>query len=288
MRPLYIILIAVLLLAACSRKEEPAPSKPVRVSATKAFEEYFGPAPTTDKGTCYAFVIYFQSAKEPAKAVPFPFFTFDEASLKKVAVQRLIGGMSDLKSYQGEILQPFPPGSRLLSVEQRSGAVTVNFSREVLGAKPDDAAEGALVNAVMLTLTQFPDVKTVRFQVEGQDSRLSQFVKPAEQRRVLPLTPPRLLSVTAMKDKGDKYVGEVNAFFDRPVDIKLLQMTAADGTVFQGDIYHSVFDMAAVLKPKDPSLFKSGMPVRVRWQVVDKKGRASDGNSEFRLEIKEH
>ncbi|UFS70961.1 GerMN domain-containing protein [Geomonas sp. RF6] len=288
LRLLSILLIPMLLLTGCSRKDAAAPTKPVRVSATKAFEEHFGPAPTTDKGSCYAFVIFFPSAKDPAKAVPFPFFTFDQASLKKVAVQRLMGGMADLKSYQGELLQPFPPGTRLLSVEEGSGVVTVNFSPEVLRAKEDDAADRALVNAVVLTFTQFEGVKTVRIQVEGKDSRLSQLVKRVDQRAVLPLPPPRLLSVTAMKEKGDRYVGEVNAFFDRPVDIKLLQMTAADGSVFHGDIYHSVFDMAAVLKPKDPSLFKAGMPVRVRWQVVDKKGRASEGSSDLLLEVKEH
>lgn len=46
--------------------------------------------------------------------------------------------------------------------------------------------------------------------------------------------------------------------------------------------------MAAVLKPKDPSIFKAGMPVKVRWQVVDKKGRAADGDNELMLEVKEH
>ena len=72
-------------LVACTRSQEPPASKQVRVSATKAFEKYFGPAPSTDKGACYAFVIYFPSAKEPGKVVPLPFFSFDESSLKKVA-----------------------------------------------------------------------------------------------------------------------------------------------------------------------------------------------------------
>ena len=43
-----------------------------------------------------------------------------------------------------------------------------------------------------------------------------------------------------------------------------------------------------VLKPKDPSLFTAGMPVKVRWKVVDKKGRGSDGETELPLAIKEH
>ena len=61
--------------------------------ATAAYEKYFGAAPSVDKGTAYAFVIYFPSSKEPGKVVPFPFFTFDEGSIKKVAVERLLGGL---------------------------------------------------------------------------------------------------------------------------------------------------------------------------------------------------
>src|SRR3974390_3423471 len=85
-RKLLLPVLAVLalsLLSACTKKQGPLPPKQARVSATKAYEKYFGPAPTTDKGTCYAFVIYFPSVKQPGKVVPFPFFTFDERSLKK-------------------------------------------------------------------------------------------------------------------------------------------------------------------------------------------------------------
>jgi len=291
MRNIVITFVAVLALAlmvACTRNEEPSPSKPVRVSATKAFEEYFGPAPTTDKGSCYAFVIYFPSGKELGKTVPFPFFSFDQTSLKRVAVQRLVGGMADIKSYQGEILQPFPQGAHLLDLTDKDGVVTANFSSEIVRPKPDEVSEHALANALVLTLRQFNDVKAVRIQVDGKESRLDRLVQSPEEHAVLQPSAPRLLSVTAMRDKGAKNVEEVSAFFDRPVDIKVLQMTGADGKPFEGDIYQSVFDMAAVLKPKDPSLFKAGMPVKVRWKVVDKKGRAADGDSELMLEVKEH
>lgn len=274
-------------LVACTRSQEPPASKQVRVSATKAFEKYFGPAPSTDKGTCYAFVIYFPSAKEPGKVVPLPFFSFDEPSLKKVAAQRLTGGMSE-KSYRGEIFQPFPPGVRLLALSEKNGAVTVNFSGELLGAKPNDASERALLDALVLTLSQFSGVKEVHVQVDGRQSRLDKMLRAVDERTVLPPSAPRLLSVTAMREKGARHVEEVNAFFDRPVEIKVLQISAADGRPFEGDIYHSVFDMAGVLKPKDPTVFNAGMPIKVRWNVTDKLGRNAAGESEMPLEVKEH
>ncbi|ABB31779.1 Lipoprotein LpqB, GerMN domain [Geobacter metallireducens RCH3] len=296
-----IALVAILVLialAGCSKEQKNVPGKQVRVSATGAYEKYFGPAPTTDKGTCYAFVIYFPSAKEPGKVVPFPFFTFDQSSLKKVAVERLLGGM-DVGSYKGEFLQLFAPGTRILGLAEQNDAVTVNFSKEILAAKADAVVEKALLDAVALTLSQFSGVREVRMQIEGKESGtvdgkdVAMFLghggplKPQES-AVLHPSPPRLLSVTAMKEKGAKEVEEVNVFFDRPLEIKELNIAGGDNKRFDGEVYHSVFDMAAVLKPKAPSLFKAGMPVKVRWKVTDKVGRSAEGAGEFPLEVQEH
>jgi len=46
--------------------------------------------------------------------------------------------------------------------------------------------------------------------------------------------------------------------------------------------------MAGVLKPRDTSQFKENMPIKVRWQVVDKLGRQAEGDSVWPLEVKEH
>jgi germination protein M len=65
-------------------------------------------------------------------------------------------------------------------------------------------------------------------------------------------------------------------------------MSDKSGKPFVGDAYHSVFEMAGVLKPKDPTQFKDGMPVKVHWKVVDKLGRPAEGDKEYSLEEKEH
>ena len=46
--------------------------------------------------------------------------------------------------------------------------------------------------------------------------------------------------------------------------------------------------MAAVLKPKDPSQFKAGMPITVHWKGTDKLGRAAEQNKTLSLEIHVH
>jgi germination protein M len=274
-------LICFLIYAVTFHKKEIPVEKPGKVTATAAYEKYFGAAPPVDKGMAYAFVIYFPSSITPGKVIPFPFFTFDEGSLRKVAVERLLGGM-DTGSYQGEFIS-FPSGIRLLAINDVQGTVTVNFSKE-LGTP----SEAAIARALALTLRQFKGVVDIRLQVEGKESPLSDLVKDVDERAVQQPSPPRLLSVAAMRDKGARDIEDVNAFFDRPVDIKELKLFSKDGQPFAGDLYHSVFDMAAVLKPKEPSQFKEQTPIKVRWKVVDRLGRQAEGDNVWLLEIKEH
>jgi hypothetical protein len=283
---IFLLLVPIILfpIISCKKQESPPPAKKARVSATKAYEKYFGPAPTTDKGSCYAFVIYFPSAKEPGKVVPFPFFTFDEGSMKKVAVERLLGGM-EVSAYKDEILQPFAPGARLLELAQADGLWRVDLSKDFL--MPGKSKDGML-HALVMTLTQFEGVRGIRILAEGKDLDYAQGPQLPAASSVLDPSPPRLLSVTAVKDKGAKNVEEVSAYFDRPVEIKELTMSDRSGKPFAGEVFHAVFDMAAVLKPREPSLFKAGMPVKVRWQVVDKVGRSGSGNEEYSLEVKDH
>lgn len=275
------ILVGFLIYGITFRKKEIPVEKPGKVVATTAYQKYFGPAPSLDKGTAYAFVIYFPSRKEPGTVVPFPFFTFDEGSMKKVAIERLLGGM-ETGSYQGDFIH-FPTGIRLIAINDDQGTVTANFNMEL-----NRSVESAEVRALALTLRQFKGVKDIRLQVEGKESPLSGLIKNVDDSAVLQPSPPRLLSVTAMRDKGTRDIEEVNAFFDRPVEVKELKLLSKNGQPFAGDLYHSVFDMAAVLKPKDPAPFKERMPIKVRWKVVDKLGRQAEGDSVWLLEVKQH
>src|SRR6185369_9317649 len=192
----FLFIVAVISIVGCSKKETASHSLPAgKVVTTAAYEKYFGAAPSVDKGRAYAFVIYFPSLKEPGKVVPFPFFTFDEGSIKKVAVERLLGNM-DIGSYQGEFI-PFPGGTRLMAINDDDGTITVNFSKEL-----DTTAEAGIAHALALTLRQFKGVRDIRLQVEGKASKLSGLAKNSDDSDVLQLSPPRLLSVTAMRDKG--------------------------------------------------------------------------------------
>ena len=274
-------------LTGCSPKEAPPPGKTTRISATKDFEAYFGTAPSTDKGTCYAFVIYFPAGKEPGKVVPFPFFSFDQASLKKVALQRLLSGMGE-KAYAADFPQLFPKGARLLSLTEQNGVVTADFSKELSSITADTNRGRALFNAISLTVRQFAGVTRVRIQSEGSDLFPASQQPSAEASVVLQPSPPRLLKLVAMKEKTSAPVEEVDALFDRPVDIKECRFVLADGTPLTGEVFHSMFDMAAVLKPKQPEKLAEGAKIKVIWKVTDKKGRSAQGEDTVTLEVTVH
>lgn len=281
-----LIFAGVLLLGifGCDRKA-PKSAQDGKMIATSDFQKYFGVPPAAEKGTSYAFVIYFPSAKNQDEVIPLPFFTFDEQSMKKVAIERLFAGM-DMGSYRGEVL-PFPNGTRLLSLNQMDGTVTVNLTKEAFAASTQKA-DNVFPESLGLTLRQFNGVKDVRIQIDGKDSPSTTLAANRTGITVGQQTKPRLLALTAMRDKGAKYVEEVNAFFDRPVNVKEVKFLAEDGREFSGDIYHAVFDMAAVLKPKRPAEFIEKMPIKVRWNVVDKLGRQAEGENLLLLEVKEH
>lgn len=273
---------ALALITGCDKKQASPSGQSSKVTATAVYEKTFGPAPSVDKGTAYAFVIYFPSAKTASKIVPFPFFSFDEASLKKISVERILSGM-DVGSYHGEF-ETIPPGTRIVSLSDDQGTVRVVLSKEFRIDTKDKKSE-AFAAAISTTLRQFKGVKDVRVQVEGNDQQITAVT---DENASLDPGPPRLLNVTAMRDKGAKNIEDVNAFFDRPVDVKELKLYSNDGQQYAGDLFHSVFDMAAVLKPKDLSQFKERTPIRVRWKIVDKLGRQAEGDSVWLLEIKQH
>jgi germination protein M len=70
-----VALVGFLIYSITFHKKEIPVEKPGKVTATNAYEKYFGAAPSVDKGTAYAFVIYFPSSKETGRGYyPTPYF----------------------------------------------------------------------------------------------------------------------------------------------------------------------------------------------------------------------
>lgn len=62
---------------------------------------------------------------------------------------------------------PVLPDTKIIDVTLSKGILTVNFDRSVLGFSVPPQNQQLVVAAVVSTLKQFPEVKKVKFQVEG-------------------------------------------------------------------------------------------------------------------------
>lgn len=61
-----------------------------------------------------------------------------------------------------------PTGTSILGLKINDGLATVNFSKEVLNANVGSSGESLGIQSIVNTLTEFPNIKEVSFQVEGK------------------------------------------------------------------------------------------------------------------------
>ena len=115
-------------------------------------------------------------APEEAQTVML-YFPGETASMI-VPVTRMVYGQADVNtavlelvkgpSAQSPLDEVLPTGCGLIDVTEENGVVTVNFTEEFIQiAEQSDGGRLAL-KALTLTCSQFPGVKEVRIQVEGQ------------------------------------------------------------------------------------------------------------------------
>jgi spore germination protein GerM len=85
-------------------------------------------------------------------------------------MEALLAGPTDDES-AANIFTAIPDGARLLGLEVVQGIATVDLSREF---EPSSGTTGELLTLaqVVYTLTQFPTVDAVRFELEGKEPRL--------------------------------------------------------------------------------------------------------------------
>jgi spore germination protein GerM len=62
----------------------------------------------------------------------------------------------------------FPKGTKVLGVNVKNGIATVNFSKEFTTKTDGEYTTLLMVNAVVNTLTQYPEIKKVQFLAEGE------------------------------------------------------------------------------------------------------------------------
>lgn len=81
----------------------------------------------------------------------------------RAAVNELISGVPKTDG----AVRVLPQGTRLLGIIINDGLATVNFSKEVLNANVGSSGEVLGIQSIVNTLTEFPQIREVSFQVEG-------------------------------------------------------------------------------------------------------------------------
>lgn len=107
--------------------------------------------------------LFFESAASGAM-VPVTRMVFSNDDME-TAVLELLKGPRD----QSGLLGTMPKGAALISVTREGGVVTVNFSEEFVNVAGEVDGGSSAIKALVLTLSQFEGVESVRILVNGQE-----------------------------------------------------------------------------------------------------------------------
>ncbi|MGK2905105.1 MAG: GerMN domain-containing protein [Desulfuromonadales bacterium] len=279
--------VALLALAGCRQEEvsAPAPVESGVVAANRAYLENFGEPPQGKAGEAFARVGYLPLLESPQQVRAFPLFLFSEKDQLQQILNRLVSGELPLPESFG-LYNPFPADLQLTATSPENPALTLSLLSEVSWSDTDKAAAG---RTLAESVFQFPRVEKVVVMLNGQP--LAQM--PADGYRHEPgalaaVRPPQLILMAGMWKRGSDRPDELLAEFDRPVKINNFKLYAKSGEVVEGEYFTSVFQMAVVVLPKDPTLYQESTVLRAEWDVVDGLGRSNSGSTTLPLLRYEH
>jgi len=287
----FVLIVFLTSITACNREEEgtssPSDSTAV-VHANETYRSYFGEPPAVSEGTAFALVGFAPDPDHPGKISPFPLFMFDrDGQMEAVAEQVMRLGFDWDPSLSGR--SPFPAGTFLVGLHRdQDDLVRVELSEEAWALSTPHDKE-LMIAILGNTLTQFPNVQRVIVAAGGHllPGQTDRGFFPDPEVVVGPGAP-RLLAVVGVWEPGGTNAEEVAVYFDRPLDLKSFRLMHADGKEVAGDYFRSIFNMAVVVHPRNPEIFKPGLAMRVIWEGVDSRGRSWGGDNVVNLQRLEH
>ena len=279
--PLALLLVAAVLASGCRRKEE-KPAAKGQVTASDAYRHSYGAPPTVEKGNVFAMVGYLPLAADPGKVTPLPLFLFSTQGHMLHLVKRLLSVDPSAAARIG-VINPFPPGTGLRSLKQDGETMIVDLLIPP-GWQPATGQMQQMQASLGFSLLQFPGVKQLSLRENGVPfPGLPDKPYVPDPAIVSPPGPPTLLGVVGSWAAHAVGPNQVSVFFDRPVTVEKLTLTTAKGKRIEGEQFRSIFDMALVVAPKDPTALREGMQLWVDWQVRDRQGRTAEGRTEVPL-----
>jgi len=269
-------------LLAC-RQEQPPPAFGF-VEANNSYQQYFGDPPEVREGKAYARVAFLPLKEDTNRVSPVPIYLFKESDQLTSILNRLASGEL-LLPIDSLLFNPFSSRINLAVNSRHDGTVTL------LLELPDDSSIDLeiFLPAIIETAVQFSDIERVIVLVDNEPvAGMPDGGYRSNPQRVSDVAPPDLIMISGTWDEGEKDPEEIMVSFDRPVTINTFQLTHADGKRVDGEYFSSVFQMAIVVHPENPSQFRDGMELTLAWDVIDAKGRVGTGNRSLPLQKFEH
>lgn len=282
------IALLVIFISGCRNNEQEVTPEKSAVTASKAYTTYFGEPPKVTGGQCYALAGFYPRAENPARVTPIPHFLLSEGKRRRqLLVQQLIKGGA-IPGLEEVFVNPFPPGTKLLSLTVNGVTMNVDLSPEVL-EQTDPVLQKGLLAGLGHTLIQFDPIENLVVTAAGTPLPWmpGSSYEPLRGSVMAPQEP-RLLTAVANYAEEAAVPEEILVFFDRPVSVDSFTLAAANGNEVRGEYYTSVFDMAVVLHPEDPDRLMAGDRVVVAWSVTDRLGRKASGQDSLVLRRQEH
>lgn len=96
---------------------------------------------------------------------PVEYYVPETEDSPRAAIEALVAGLPDDGSFG---FVPIPETTEVLGLTIEDGLCTVDFSEDILKVNVGSGGESALVNAIVWTLVQFPDIDKVSITVGGE------------------------------------------------------------------------------------------------------------------------
>ena len=278
------ILLLLLTLPGCREREAEQLAEGL-VTANQSFQAFFGPPPQGEKGRAFARVGFLPLRETPDKVRPLPLFLFTENNQLLLILERLLSREMHL-SPSGPLFVPFPQDLDLTLEGPEGDRLTLQLTSTANWLEQDRRAAGI---ALAETVFQFPEWRSVRILWNGEPlpgMPAEGYSHQAE--RIVDPGPPRLILIAGAWENDAADPEELLVEFDRPVKVENFTLRHASGEPVKGEYFTSIFEMAVIVHPENPSLFREGTPLQAQWQVEDALGRRGSGTANLPMQRFEH
>jgi hypothetical protein len=279
--------VFLLSLTACQQEEPPASATKTTgvVEATQAYLENFGTPPQGKSGQAFGRVGYLPLQKTPDKLRPLPLFLFSEKGQLRQILERLASG-DLLLQRRSELYNPFPDDLEITVTSPEGPTTTISLTTQQSWANTDLTAAG---QALAETTLQFAKVNRVIVLHNG--APLPQMPADGylhEPQLLVKVEPPQLVLIAGVWENGSDALSEILVEFDRPIKVNNFDLYDEAGKAVDGDYFTSIFQMAVVVHPKEPSRYPEAALLRAEWDVVDDLGRSNRGTDTLPLRRIDH